>query len=224
MSEENGNTEVTLSDETKAKIDNAPNQRTKVAALIECGEYTKVQISDILEISVPSIGTQMTYLRIAGKFITYNEERVYSFCSEEDYNEWDSSRKVNTKAKAEPKTPEEQYINAVKSLKRHWTQHENLSAKILSLEKAVNSDHTNNEFVEDFEEAEAKLVIIIIAIQRLQRKLTTLRDYTPDDISNDADVSDADVSDADDNVPNNDVSGNSVFEDVEDAENSDDLL
>lgn len=192
-------TNVILSDETKAKIEAATNQRTKVAALIECGEYTKVQMADTLGISVPSIGTQMTYLRIAGMFMTYNDDRVYNFCSEEDFKHWDSSRKANTKAKAEPKTVEEQYNTLVKSLKRLNTQFENTSAKLPNLKAIAEDDQASSEDVENFNEAEAKSTILVVAIRRAERRLKILTDSTTFDCATEDDVDvDVDVDESDD--------------------------
>lgn len=177
MTENTGTVEIVsvsyddLPNEVKETIEKAVNQRTKVSALIELNQFTKAEMSILLGITTQSISSQMSYLRIANKFIKYDENRVYSFCSEEEFNSWTASRVVSTKSKRPTKSPVEQANVLAKSIKRQTTQKANLEAKLEAFDASENTQETT-DFVD---EAEAKITLLEIGIRRAEAKLEVIK-------------------------------------------------
>ena len=173
-----------LASEVREKIENAPNQRTKVEALIECGSFTKADMSTLLGLSIQSISTQMSYLRLGKKYTIYDESRVYSFCSEEEYAEWHAARKTKSKSKASTKSPKDQASALAKTMKRQNTQLTNLTAKAPEVREAANVDPENQITRDNAAEIDAKITILEISLRRGAAKMETLQaliDSEPND-------------------------------------------
>lgn len=132
-----------------------------VKQLIGEGEHTKAEIAAKLSMSTASVSSQMTYLRWMGNFIVYDEKKILSLVTEEEYKEWQATLQANKKPKI-TKTPEQLAKQAVKSLAKLKTS---LASWELRLDKA-----DENEAIDDMEEfqaeASANIVLLEIKIKR----------------------------------------------------------
>jgi len=160
--------------DVREEIENAVNQRSKVEALIRCNMFTKVEMSSLLGITTQSISSQMSYLRLSGVFIKYDENRVYSLCTEEEYKEWAESRETSAKGKGSTKSPVEQANGLAKSIQRQTTQKMKLDARVPELQGLYEADTDNQFHADNFSEAAAKIVLLEIGIRRAEIKLAAL--------------------------------------------------
>ena len=146
------------------------NMRTRVAELIDTGEYTKVELAEALETKPAGISSNMTYLRWGGKFIIWDENKKLSFTDEAGFDEWNEARKANTKsAKAVSKlSPQEQYDKYTKTIASQTKSLSNWEAKVDKYEEDAPKDETL------LPEAQANVVLLGIKIGRNTAKLNAV--------------------------------------------------
>lgn len=151
------------------------SKREQVKALIDEGGYTKKEIAEKLEMSESSVSSQMTYLRWQGNFITYDEDKVLSLVSEEEFNEWDEARKANRKSgPTSTKTPEEQAVAVAKTIKTQEKQLANWEKKAADIKAALEDEPDNEELEELSQEADANIVLLGIKLKRNKAKAAAL--------------------------------------------------
>lgn len=176
-----------LSDDTKVALASAPNQRTKASILIALGSYTKTEMAQILDCSVESVSSQMSYLRMSQEnvpaderqYIVYGPDRVYRYADVTEFTDW-----VNSKApkaiKAKATTPEARSIAVYKAVARITTQLKNLESKKPVLSDALGAlenQEGTDAFItaeDNFSEVVAKSTIAEISLRRLEREALTL--------------------------------------------------
>jgi biotin operon repressor len=155
------------------------NRREEVAELIKEGTHTKAEIAEKLEVSPASVSSQMTYLRWMGNFITYDENKVLSFCDEETHIAWKADLEANRKTKASARTPEEQAEATYNAIAKQTTQLANWRKKLDQIEKDLVEEPEDAQLDEFKREAEANITLLEIKISRNEVKAIDLPDYTP---------------------------------------------
>lgn len=167
-----------------------PNRREQVKEMIKRGNMTKAAIAEEIGVSAASVSSQMTYLRWMGKFIKYDENKILTFCTEEEYNAWQEELAANRKSKAaSTRTPEEQAEATHKAIKRQETQLANWRKKMEAITKDLQADPEDDELLELEEEAEANITLLKIKIKRNEAKAEELPDYV-EEAEEDADDAD----------------------------------
>ena len=142
------------------------SKREQVRLAIEEGKYTKKEIATNLEMSTGSVSSQMTYLRWMGNFIKWDDDKILSFCTEEEFNAWKAEQSKGSGTKASAKlTPDEQ---AVKLAKTIATQGKSLTAWEKKLEGAdeVLADSDTEENQDYVDECKANITLIKIKLKR----------------------------------------------------------
>jgi len=163
-----------MAEETKTM-----NRREQVAELIKEGTHTKAEIAEALDISAASVSSQMTYLRWMGNFIKYDENKILTFCTEDEYNDWQEELAKNRKTKTSARTPEEQAEAVYKTIERQESQLANWQKKLTQINADI-ADDPNDEQLDEFRrEAEANITLLEIKISRNRVKQDDLPDYEP---------------------------------------------
>jgi len=155
-------------------MDVVKTKREQVKDLIAEGGHTKADIAEALEMSVSSVSSQMTYLRWMGNNIVYNEDKVLSLVTVEEFEAWQATRAARTTEgrakKASTKSPEEQMAAVTRTLKGAMTALNNWEARIVK---------TTEDNIEDFEEftaeSSANVVLLEIKIKRAEAKIEELK-------------------------------------------------
>jgi len=163
-----------MAEETKTK-----NRREQVAELIEEGAHTKAEIAEALDISPASVSSQMTYLRWMGHFIKYDDNKVLSFCSEDEHAAWQAELAANRKGKTSARTPEEQAEATYNTIQRQETQLSNWQKKLAQIEADIQDDPEDEQLDEFKREAEANITLLEIKLSRNRAKQEDLPDYEP---------------------------------------------
>ncbi len=149
-------------------------KRDQVKEAIITGEFTKAQIAENLEMSLGSVSSQMTYLRWMGMFIKWDENKVLSMCTSDEFDAWEAENKANRKSPAASKlTPEEQSVRTAKTL---GNQAKSLVTWEKKLEGAIeiNDDDATEENQDYVDECEANIVLLKIKIKRNEAKAADL--------------------------------------------------
>jgi predicted transcriptional regulator len=155
------------------------NRREQVAELIKEGTHTKAEIAEMLDVSPASVSSQMTYLRWMGNFIKYDENKVLTFCTEDEYNDWQEELAANRKTKTSARTPEEQAEATYKAIERQETQLSTWQKKLAQIESDIADDPDDAQLDEFKREAEANITLLEIKISRNKVKQEDLPDYEP---------------------------------------------
>jgi hypothetical protein len=155
------------------------NRREQVAELIKEGTYTKAEIAEMLEVTTASVSSQMTYLRWMGNFIKYDENKVLSFCTEDEYNSWKEELEANRKTKTSARTPEEQAEAVYNAIQRQEVQLANWRKKLTQIVDDLQADPDDAQLDEFKREAEANITLLEIKISRNETKQADLPDYEP---------------------------------------------
>lgn len=166
------------------------NRREQVRELIQKGTMTKQEIAEEIDVSSASVSSQMTYLRWMGNFIKYDSDKILSFCTEEEYNEWQEELAANRKTKsASTRTPEEQAEATHKAIKRQNVQLGNWGKKLEAITRDLQTEPEDDELLELELEANANITLLKIKIRRNEAKAEQLPEYveaTEDDGATDA--------------------------------------
>ena len=162
------------------------NRREQVSALITAGIHTKAEISEKIGVSAASVSSQMTYLRWMKNFIKYDENKILSFCTEEEYNDWQAAMEANRKTKSTAaRTPVEQAAAVAQAIERQEKQLENWGKKLEQIVAALVAEPEDAELQELELEANANIVLLKIKIKRNQVKALELP-AVPDEEAPDA--------------------------------------
>ncbi len=172
--------------------DKKVTKRELVKAEIEAGGKTKIEIAEALEMSVASVSSQMTYLRWMGLFIKYDEEKVLSFVTEEEFDAWQAELKANRKTTSvSNKTPEEQASAVAKTLKNQNAALARWDKKLDDANLMLDEDEDDEEAIEFKAESEANIVLLKIKIRRNETKAADLPDV-PEELESEASDEDED--------------------------------
>ena len=154
------------------------SKQEQVKNLIMKGGYTRETIAKELGMSVASVSSQFTYLRWRGNFIIFDDAKVLSLVTEEEFNAWKAAKdaKAGTKktAAASTKTPAEQYKALAKQIGTEKKQLEAWKAKLTTIEKDLAAMPNDVELLEMQAEAGAMIVLLGIKVNRNERKLATM--------------------------------------------------
>ncbi len=152
-------------------------KRDQVKAAIESGGKTKIEIAEALGMSVASVSSQMTYLRWMGMFIIYDENKILSAVTEEEFEAWQEELKANRKTKAvSNKTPEEQAVALQKTIKTQNGTLVKWEKKLDNTVKALIDDPEDDELLECQDEASANITLLKIKIRRNEVRAAELPD------------------------------------------------
>lgn len=164
------------------------NRRDQVKELIEKGTMTKQQIAAAIDVSPASVSSQMTYLRWMGHFIKYDDNKILSFCTEDEYNAWQEDLTAKRKTtSANARTPEEQAKATHTTIKRQESQLTNWQTKKEAIEKDLAEEPEDEELLELLAEADANIVLLTIKLKRNKAKAEELPEYIPEEESSDDD-------------------------------------
>lgn len=155
------------------------NRREQVAELIKEGTHTKAEIAEMLDVSAASVSSQMTYLRWMGNYIKYDENKVLTFCTEDEYNDWQEELAKNRKTKTAARTPEEQAEAIYKAIERQESQLATWRKKLDQINADIADDPEDVQLDEFKREAEANITLLEIKISRNRVKQADLPDYEP---------------------------------------------
>lgn len=162
--------------------DKKPNRREQVRELIEQGVYTKAQIAEMIGVSSASVSSQMTYLRWMGNHIRYDKEKILSFCTEEEYNNWQAELEANRKSKSTAaRTPEEQAKAVAKAIERQTKQLATWNKKLEQITADLQAEPDDEELLEYEAEANANITLLEIKIKRNNAKAADLPDVPDED-------------------------------------------
>jgi hypothetical protein len=178
------------------------NRREQVSDLITAGVHTKAEISEIIGVSSASVSSQMTYLRWMKNFIMYDENKILSFCTEEEYNKWQASLEANRKTKSTAaRTPEEQAKATAQAIERQEKQLENWDKKLVQITSDLQGEPNDEELLELEAEANANIVLLKIKIKRNAVKAAELPDVpeeAPVEQTEAEEAADSDIDEATD--------------------------
>ncbi len=166
--------EINMVDEKVSKRDQVKN------AIAEC-TFTKKQIAENLGMSIGSVSSQMTYLRWMGNFIMWNDDKIMTFCTEEEFDAWKAaqSKKSGTTAAVSKLTPDEQAVKLAKTIATQGKSLENWEKKLVDAEEVLESEDNeeNQEENQDYvDECNANIVLVKIKIKRNIAKADALPD------------------------------------------------
>lgn len=151
-------------------------KRDQVLELLKEGGYTREEMATKLNMSVASVNSQFTYLRWMKNFIKYDENKKLSLCTEEEYNEWEASKKATAKkSTAKVKTPAEAYVAMKKVLDTDTKNRDAWITKFEAAKAAVAADPNNEDLVDANAEASAMVILLSLKVKRAQAKF----DATP---------------------------------------------
>ena len=173
-------TETTEATE-EAAVEETPKKRGKldrrgqVKGMIDEACHTKAEIADKIGVSQASVSSQMTYLRWMGNFIKYDADKILSFCTEDEYAEWQAELQANRKTKSTAaRTPEEQAKAVAQAIERQEKQLENWGKKLAQITDDLQAEPDDDELLELEAEANANIVLLKIKIKRNGIKATEL--------------------------------------------------
>lgn len=147
----------------KGKLD----RRGQVKSLIEEATHTKAEIADKIGVSQASVSSQMTYLRWMGNFIKYDEDKILSFCTEEEYEAWQAELQAKRKTKSTAaRTPEEQAKAVAQAIERQEKQLENWEKKLVQITADLQAEPEDEELLELEAEASANITLLKLKIKR----------------------------------------------------------
>lgn len=169
---------VTEQPKKRGKLD----RRGQVKSLLEEATHTKAEIADKIGVSQASVSSQMTYLRWMGNFIKYDADKILSFCTEDEYAEWQAELQANRKTKSTAaRTPEEQAKAVAQAIERQEKQLENWDKKLVQITADLQAEPDDDELLELEAEATANIVLLKLKIKRNAVKADELPEVPDED-------------------------------------------